>query len=463
MQSTKELLQRELTGLNKEQVEEFIERLRKDRPILKYVAGDIQDIFHRAGTKIKFFIGANRSGKTVAGATECVKLALGIHPFIKMAVPNEGWIVSLDYPTSRDVAENEVRRWLPTDDIATWNNQERVIYLKNGSKIGFKSCDSGRQKFQGVARDWIWFDEEPSYDIWQECFMRTIDRKGLLFCTMTPVNGMSWVYDEIYEQQGINPDITVITSEIWDNKYLDVEEIKKAESLYSDEEKDMRLRGKFIQLAGLIYKEFDERIHVIDPIPITKDMLRYRSIDPGLNNPTGCLWGAINKECELFIYDEYYESERTAKENAEAILAISGNDRFVFSKIDPSAQNREPLQGKNVRQQYAEFGLYASLGNNDVRAGIDRVKQWLKKSDVTNRPKIYIFNTCKNLIHEIKRYRWADWRIRGDRDPKEKPNKCTDHLMDALRYLIMGNPVYELYEDLIPSTENWYPGGGNDR
>ena len=47
-----------------------------------------------------------------------------------------------------------------------------TIYIKNVfgtiSKIGFKSCDQGREKFQGTSLDYVWFDEEPPEDIYNE-------------------------------------------------------------------------------------------------------------------------------------------------------------------------------------------------------------------------------------------------------------------------------------------------------
>ena len=45
--------------------------------------------------------------------------------------------------------------------------------------------------------------------------------------------------------------------------------------------------------------------------------------------------------------------------------------------------------------------------------------------------KLFIFNTCVNLIREIKAYRWG----KGD-----SPVKVDDHSMDELRYYIMNRP-----------------------
>ena len=66
------------------------------------------------------------------------------------------------------------------------------------SKIAFKSCEAGREKFQGTSLDFVWFDEEPPKEIYEECRMRILDREGDIFGTMTPLKGLTWVYDEIY-------------------------------------------------------------------------------------------------------------------------------------------------------------------------------------------------------------------------------------------------------------------------
>ena len=62
-------------------------------------------------------------------------------------------------------------------------------------------------------------------------------------------------------------------------------------------------------------------------------------------------------------------------------------------------------------------------------SGIQKVKSYLKNS--LGKSKLFIFNTCQNLIREIKSYRWG----KGD-----SPIKEDDHSMDELRYYIMSRP-----------------------
>lgn len=57
------------------------------------------------------------------------------------------------------------------------------------SKLGFKSYDQGRKKFQGTSKELIWLDEEPPLDVYTECLTRTMTVNGLVLCTFTPLEG----------------------------------------------------------------------------------------------------------------------------------------------------------------------------------------------------------------------------------------------------------------------------------
>ncbi|MFQ9738715.1 MAG: terminase large subunit domain-containing protein [Christensenellaceae bacterium] len=94
------------------------------------------------------------------------------------------------------------------------------------SVIGFKSCDQGREKFQGASLDFVWFDEEPPKEIYEECRMRVVDRRGELFGTMTPLKGLTFVYEEIFLNRHNDPEVWYEFMEWGDNPYLPAEEIE---------------------------------------------------------------------------------------------------------------------------------------------------------------------------------------------------------------------------------------------
>jgi phage terminase large subunit-like protein len=67
------------------------------------------------------------------------------------------------------------------------------------SKVGFKSYDQGRKKFQGTAKHVVWLDEEPPLDVYTECITRTMTVNGHILSTFTPLEGMTEVAHMYYE------------------------------------------------------------------------------------------------------------------------------------------------------------------------------------------------------------------------------------------------------------------------
>ena len=152
--------------------------------------------FHRCQKRNKWVFGGNRSGKTECGAVEAVWLARGIHPYLKNKDDVCGWVVSLSAQVQRDVAQQKIlkyldKSWIKEVVMSSGRRSDAeygvidYIVVKNVfgglSRIGFRNCEAGRDKFQGTSLDFVWFDEEPPYEIYRECRMRVMDRKGRIF------------------------------------------------------------------------------------------------------------------------------------------------------------------------------------------------------------------------------------------------------------------------------------------
>ena len=309
MEKTKEsLLKMELTKQLNIICKE-INRRKNNNKLLSYNTGkkihQKQIEFHKCKKRNRWVFGGNRSGKTECGAVETVWLARGIHPYKENKNNICCWVVSLSTQVQRDVAQNKILYYLNPDwilDVVMLSGSKNsasmgiidFIVVKNifggTSKIGFKSCDQGREKFQGTSLDFVWFDEEPPYDIYLECKMRVLDRNGEVFGTMTPLKGLTWVYDEIYLNK-YNDDNVWCTFMSWeDNPFLNKNEIKALSNSMSSDELNSRKYGKFGSNGGMVYCEFDENVNVIEPFDIPLDWQDIISIDPGLNNPLSCHW-----------------------------------------------------------------------------------------------------------------------------------------------------------------------------
>ncbi len=417
-----------------------------------------QILFHRSLKRSRWIFGGERSGKTTPAAVDIISWMIGEYPdyLSEMGLtppfrpPIEVWAVSLDFNSSREIVQPKIREWLPKRYIRKWTATpgNYALELTNGSTCQFKSCESGWEKFQGVAKHLIWFDEEPDWAVYRQCLARLIDYKGYIIGSMTPTHGMTYIFDEVYEpwMDKSDPDIDVITLDTYDNPYLDKFEIERIEKKYDGDEKEARMHGKFVEFAGLIYKGFDRGIHVIPGknFPIPKTWTRIMCIDPGINNPTACLWIAISPDDVWYVYDEYYETDKTVEENAKAIKAITGGQKILATLIDPAADARTPDQLQSVRQQYMKYGIFTRPANNDVSTGINAVKQLLRINEKTGKPRLFFLDHCVATIKEIARYRWGQFKVNSEgKNLKEKPQKVLDHAMDALRYLAVEEFKYQ--------------------
>jgi phage terminase large subunit-like protein len=243
--------------------------------------------WHTNRKRNKWALGGNRTGKTVGGASQGVIYSLGdkarkyleswpiefkeaYEPLITRFKGHvEGWVVSLTNEVQRDVAQKEILKWMPKCEIKNYEMRQGrkddpetgiidFIELVNGNIIGFKSCDQGRAKFQGTSKHWIWFDEEPPKEIYDECMMRTMDVQGDIFGTMTPLLGLTYIYDNIYlnDTKPIDKRDTEISCEQWswdDNPFLSNEEKKRLEAALDPAELEARKSGKFLMPGACVF------------------------------------------------------------------------------------------------------------------------------------------------------------------------------------------------------------------
>lgn len=433
-------------------------QLYRNNRIFRYNTGEKVHLkqleFHKCQKRNRWVFGGNRSGKTECGAAETVWRARGIHPYRENRADVSGWVVSPTREVQREVAQRKVLYYLNPEWIAdvvmvsgkSGNPDGGVIdyiAVKNVfggiSRIGFKSAEMGREKFQGASLDFVWFDEEPPEDIYEECRMRVVDRKGDIYGTMTPLKGITFLYDRIYLNDRGDDNVWHIFMEWADNPYLDPDEIKSVSAAMTREELDSRRYGRFVTAKGQVYPEFQESVHVIEPFEVPREWYDNISIDPGLHNPLSCHFYATDGDGTVYVIAEHYEAGQSVAYHARKIKEIAaglgwhgdGKGR-IGALIDSAATQRTLASSKSVAELFYDEGIAVNVRvNKDLFSGINRVKEYLKPMDNPSEPRLYIFSNCVNLIREIKGYRWGD----GD-----APVKRDDHALDELRYFIMSRP-----------------------
>ena len=437
-------------------IDRELKRRREGDALARYNTGrkrhKKQIAFHKCKKRNRWVFGGNRSGKTECGAVEAVWLALGIHPYKKNKNNVFGWVVSLTQQVQRDVAQKKILSYLRPDRIAeivmVSGRKDRPetgivdqIVVKNAlggtSVIGFKSCDQGRERFQGSSLDFVWFDEEPPREIYEECRMRVIDKRGEIFGTMTPLKGLTFAYEEIYLNRANDPEVWYEFMEWADNPFLSKKEIAALTATLDPATLQSRRYGRFAAREGLVYPEFDERVHVVEPFPVPPEWQENISIDPGLKNPLSAHWYAVDYDGNVYVVAEHYAAGQDVAHHAAAIRATSeklgwkhdGSGR-VSALIDSAAGCRTLAAAKSVAELFYEQGILTDTRvEKDVFSGIERVKLYLRREN--GLPDLYIFSGCVNMIREFKSYFWGSG---------ESPVKRDDHAMDELRYFLMSRP-----------------------
>ena len=407
-----------------------------------------QHAFGTAHTRITAAISGNRFGKTAIGCVkglvnsmdqEDVPERLQSLRFVKH-MPTRGRIVGPDLQSwMHGVLIPELRKWCPPRVLKhgsfdkAWNKVERVLSFANGSWIQVMTYEMDVDKFGGAALDWVWFDEPPPEEIYDECKMRIGTPNGLrMFFTLTPLNmegsNAAFVYREIWKQREA-PQVTVVRGSIHDNPHLLPEEVDAVLEGRDPDDPRRRAReyGDFGFWGGLVYPGgFEDNLC---PVP-SRDFIRGKDvvvgIDPGLRN-AAFIWVAFDGDNHAWVFDEVLIQNGIPAQFARAIELI--NRKWGIRPlyvIDPQAQNRSPTNHDSVETLMMQHGVFCAHANNAVEAGCQNVRDRLKDKA------LFVSQECFGLRSEADEYH-SEKTTTGD----FKPVKENDHRLDALRYALM--------------------------
>jgi len=197
-----------------------------------------------------------------------------------------------------------------------------------------------------------------------------------------------------------------------------------------------RLRfGRWVQAEGVVYPQFDERIHIIDSFDIPRGWRRVLVIDFGLVHPFVCGWWAIDEDERLYLYRQIYMTGRTVHTHAKQITQLNLNETIEQTICDHDAEDRLTL---------AENGIPNIPAKKDVLRGIGKVQDRLVLQP-DKRPRIFFLRNSlveidpilaqgrkpTKVEDEFGGYIWSNSIV------KEHPVKKDDDGMDMTRYAVM--------------------------
>lgn len=460
----------DFNSLNPEELDGVIKQLETllVRTPLDYQPHPKQLSFHQATEKIRFLSGGNRSGKTEAGTLEAVYHATGLYPdwypaSKRILGPNRGRIVVTDYGKGcGEVLEPKLMAWLPSElifdkrkTIKGHIEKYTVKHVSGGlSTIDVMTHEQSDEQFEGWSGHWAWFDEPPPREKFIATLRGLIDFKGRAWLTLTPISE-PWLYDEFVSKS--NEEIFYLNVDIRDNPHIPESEILFFENSLTEDEKDARLHGKFKHLSGLVYKNFDPSIHLIDAHKVKIDLRWpvYFVLDPADRRPHHGIWARVDPFGTIYIVDEIVFKGtilETSKEILKRELMAKINPLDVIRILDPNkGETPSAVSGLKLKEEFAKHAVYFLTNvNDDLTLGHLAVSERLgydktKALSATNHPKLFFLrDTTKECVKQLQTYVWDNWlgRSKDSRSAKEKPKDINKDLPDCIRYLVVFNPQF---------------------
>ena len=412
--------------------------------------------------RFKVVVAGRRWGKSVLARMWLLHLA--------SRNPGTYWIVSPTFAMGKDIHWKQgILNEIPDRIVRKRNEADLEVTLINGSSIQLKSAEHP-DRLRGVKLRGLVIDEIASirnWDwLWEEVLRPTLTDYAAPAMFISTPKGFNHFYD-LY-QMGLSSSDKKDTSyesfkfTSYDNPHIPASEIDAAKVEMTEDAFYQEYMSDFRKFVGLVYKDFSIERNVVKPFPVPSSWRIYRSMDFGSNNPTVCLWTAVDDDGNIWVIDEHYETGQTIDYHAGIINARSHGKRIVATYGDPT--------GAQWLNEFSRRGVYITKANKDtgttrgswILFGINKISELLKvkqghfvdgqmSDKVTGMPSLFVFNNCVNTIREFETYRWKDKSAQAEQDlnEPETPEKANDHAMDALRYMVVS------FKGIVTSVPNY--------
>lgn len=214
----------------------------------------------------------------------------------------------------------------------------------------------------------------------------------------------------------VNPSKYYTTASMYDVPHLDAATIAEMEKDTPIHLQRSRVHGEPSLGSGAIYPILPEEIRC-PPFMLPDYWPRAYGFDPGWNR-TAAVWGAHDRDNDvIYLYGEHYRGQAEPSIHADA---IKNRGLWMPGIADYAGRS---IEGERVIDRYRALNLNLVNADKSVDAGLMEVLQRLSTG------RLKVFSTLSNWFEEYKVYH---------RNEKGAIVKLKDHLMDATRYLVMG-------------------------
>lgn len=433
----------------------------------------------------RFLFWGNQVGKTTQGAVECALVGLKRHPHIHVQGNAVIWASALTWELWEQILLPELLTWIPQDRIisapepfkSTPGRRTILFRADDGtvSRIVGKSVQQGRRSYQSAKVHFVWLDEEHPESIWDEIIPRLVRFNGKTITTATPLLGLTWLFNRIYQswEKGRDPELWCSHAGLMDNPSIGPEQIEAYKRQYAGDPAQLaaRLHGRFARPTGLALSSYDpnrnlESFGQVDALEANRPGTRGGK---GWTHVCGLdfsywrfafLHGMVDRAGRLHVVKEYFSQKQTLETRARwmhAHLSEWGapeETRIWSDCANPTDINELNKELKRLGSPYRVRGVKAeskarktgvALLNNLLERGALLIARTIDDGDVWYRGQNAASDghpsAGSRLLFEIGQWRYEkpnrDGEVQDD-DPVDDTADGAD-MCAALRYLAMSH------------------------
>lgn len=398
---------------------------------------------------------------TLAGACEAAIHMTGLYPDWwqghRFEQGNSGWAGAPTNELVRDIVQLKLLG--PMDDIGTGAIPKHLIEdfkLATGvrdlvdtvvvrhvtgskSRLKFKTYDQGRLRWQAATLDWVWFDEEPPADVYDEGKTRTNATKGIVWTTFTPLLGMSEVVQRFMRND--NPDLGYVRMTLYEVGHVGEAERERIINSYPEHERDARVLGLPKLGEGQVFP-IPRAMITCEPFAIPRHWARIAGIDIGWDHPTAAVELAWDREADcVYVTKTYKQAKQTIAIHAGALSPWGKKLPWAWPH---DAASHERGSGEQVAQLYRDYGLnmlgehaqFPDKRGNSTEAGVMEILDRMQTG------RFRVFSNLGGWFDEFDIYHRKDGKIVKQNDDLMS---ATRHAMMMLRFARTAPAPYDPY------------------
>ena len=181
------------------------------------------------------------------------------------------WIVCPTYKQAKQIHWEGIQHYVPQKLVNKKNEVELSLTLTNGSVIELKGAENP-DTLRGVKIRGMVIDEIASIRNWDWLYSEVLrptltDYVAPVLFISTP-KGYNHFYELFNRGQDVSGEYKSWRFTSYDNPYISKEEIDHAKKELTEDTFQQEYMAQFKRYTGLVYKEFDTDIHVIEPFQL---------------------------------------------------------------------------------------------------------------------------------------------------------------------------------------------------